>query len=259
MQLKSYLYGAWAVLVSCTPLMAQANLALDKSVTPKQLVERLWPHNKPINQIAIIKAVAPYANAHTADWHDGYKTPFYVDRPEDSADPVFFAWLFNGHQYISAVVSINSDPVPLADYKHEDENPLTDMSSWINTRQQTCHLFMLNPDLSVNAVFPINIVRVKGRLVGKPRCSYVKAMAVAKAVPDAMLITLGYSDSAAPADKNESPREFITTVLLRFSEQKGKLNIQQDDRCLENPSPFKTIAAARKALSSPECRWVEKR
>ncbi|ARU31439.1 hypothetical protein CAP31_06925 [Sulfuriferula sp. AH1] len=173
---------------------------------------------------------------------------------EDSA---YFAWLFNGRQYYSALASINSDPVPLADCKHDSDNPLADNCNWINERQQTCHLFMLNPDLSVNAVFPINIVRVKGRLVGKPRCSYVKAMAVAKAVPDAMLITLGYSDSAAPADKNESPQEFITTVLLRFSEQNGKLNIQQDDRCLENPSPFKTIAAARKALNSRQCRWLE--
>jgi hypothetical protein len=254
MKLKSYCYTTLLSLIVCTPLMVHAELILDKSVTSKQLYKKIYP--------TIDKAVGPYAKAHTPVWPDGfsgYKAPYDIDNSEDGAPPDFFAWLFNGRQYISAVASINSDPVPLADYRHEDDNPLTDMSSWINKRQQTCHLFMLNPDLSVNVVFPINIVRVKGRLVGKPRCSYVKAMAVAKAVPDAMLITLGYSDSAAPADKNESPREFITTVLLRFSEQKGKLNIQQDDRCLENPSPFKTIAAARKALSSPECRWVEKR
>jgi hypothetical protein len=83
-------------------------------------------------------------------------------------------------------------------------------------------------------------------------------MAIAKEVPDAMLITLGYSDSAVPPDRDNPAQEFITTVLLRFSEQNGKLKIEQDDRCLENPSPFKTIAAARKALNSGECRWLEK-
>ena len=249
MQFKSYLYGTIALLILFMPLMAKAELTLNPSVKPKQAFAKLDPD--------IFNIIKPYAEVHSPVW-DGNKMAYGQIGADDYGDAVYFAWLFNGHQYFSAVASINSDPVPLADYKHEDDNPLTDMSFHINARQQTCHLFMLNPDLSVNAVFPINIVRVKGRLVGKPRCSYVKAMAVAKAVPDAMLITLGYSDSAAPADKNESPREFITTVLLRFSEQKGKLNIQQDDRCLENPSPFKTIAAARKALSSPECRWVEK-
>lgn len=252
MKLKSYRYTILS-LIACMPWIAHADLTLDRSVTLKQTFAKL--------DTTIDHIVKPYADAHTPIWPDGfngYKAPYYIDGPAMYEDSAYFAWLFNGHQYYSAVASINSDPVPLADYKHEDDNPLTDMSFHINARQQACHLFMLNPDLSLNAVFPINIVRVKGRLVGKPRCSYVKAMAVAKEVPDAMLITLGYSDSAAPADKNESPREFITTVLLRFSEQNGKLNIQQDDRCLENPSPFKTIAAARKALNSPECRWLEK-
>lgn len=248
-----YLYTTLLTLLTCMPLMAQAELTLDRSVTPKQALNKLDP--------VIDHIVKPYADTHTPIWPDGfsgYKAPYNIDGTAMYEDPEYFAWLFNGHQYYSAVASINSVPVPLADYKHEDDNPLTDMSFHINARQLTCHLFMLNPDLSVNTVFPINIVRAKGRLVGKPRCSYVKAMAIAKAVPDAMLITLGYSDSAAPADKNESPREFITTVLLRFSAQNGKLKIEQDDRCLENPSPFKTIAAARKALNSPECRWLEK-
>ncbi len=127
MQLKSYLYGALAALASYMPLMAQADLALDKSVTSKQLFKKLYP--------TIDKVVGPYAKAHTADWHDGYKTPYDIDNSEDGADPDFFAWLFNGHQYYSAVVSINSDQVPLADYKHEDDNPLTDMSFHINTGQ----------------------------------------------------------------------------------------------------------------------------
>lgn len=253
MKKTAYLYTTIVSLLTCIPLVAHAELTLDRSVTTRQVFDKLNPQ--------IFKIIKPYAEAHTPVWPDGFKgyKPAYGQIGDDDyGDPAYFSWLFNGNQYYSALVSINSDPVPLADYKHEDDNPLTDMSFHINARQLTCHLFMLNPDLSINTVFPINIVRVKGRLVGKPRCSYVKAMAIAKAVPDAMLITLGYSDSAAPADKNDPPREFITTVLLRFSEQNGKLKIEQDDRCLENPSPFKTIVAARKALNSPECHWLEK-
>jgi hypothetical protein len=249
MKITTYLYTAFVSLIVCMPLTSYAELTLDRSITPKQAFTKLNP--------VIFNIIEPYAEAHSPVW-DGHKMAYGQIGADSYSDPEYFSWLFNSRQYYSAIAAINSDPTPLADYKHEDDNPLTDMSYHINARQQTCHLFMLNPDLSVNAVFPINIVRVKGRLVGKPRCSYVKAMAVAKVVPDAMLITLGYSDSAAPADKNDPPQEFITTVLLRFSEQNGKLKIEQDDRCLENPSPFKTIAAARKALNSPECRWLEK-
>lgn len=230
-------------LITWMPLVVQADLTLDHSVTPQQTFAKLNP--------IIFKIIKPYAEAHTPVWpagSKGYKPPYGQIGADDYSDPEYFSWLFNGHKYYSVVASINSDPVPLADYKHEDNNPLTDMSFHINARQLTCHLFMLNPDFSVNTVFPVNIVRVKGRLVGKPRCSYVKAMAVAKEVPDAMLITLGYSDSAAPADKDYPPREFITTALLRFSDQDGKLKIEQDDSCLGNPNKYKTIAAARNAL-----------
>lgn len=81
-------------------------------------------------------------------------------------------------------------------------------------------------------------------------CLSVKAMAVAKTIPDAMLVTLGYIDSAEPASKNSDPTEFSTTLLLRFKNDNGKLKIEQDDSCLGNPNNYKTIAAARKALST---------
>lgn len=244
MKRMNYLYTTFVSVVAFWPLVAHAELTLDRSVIPTQALTRLEP--------VIDQIVKPYADAHTPVWpggSKGYKAPYNIDGTAMYEDPAYFAWLYNGHQYFSAVVSINSDSAPLANYKHEDNNPLTDMSFHINARQLTCHLFMLNPDLSINTVLPINIVRVESQLVGKPRCSYVKAMAIAREVPDAMLITLGYSDSAAPADKDYPPREFITTALLRFSEQGGKLKIEQDDSCLGNPNKYKTIAAARKALS----------
>jgi len=42
------------------------------------------------------------------------------------------------------------------------------------------------------------------------------------------------------------------TVLVRFSEQNGKLALIQDDRCLGNPNKCKGIPSARKALSRCE-------
>ena len=76
-------------------------------------------------------------------------------------------------------------------------------------------------------------------------------MAVAMVIPDAMLITLGYDDSASPADpRNDDPPQFTSTALLRFSEVNGKLKIEQDDSCLGNPNKYKTITAARKALAN---------
>lgn len=44
------------------------------------------------------------------------------------------------------------------------------------------------------------------------------------------------------------------TVLVRFSEQNGKLALIQDDRCLGNPNKYKDIPSARKALSRCEGR-----
>ena len=103
-------------------------------------------------------------------------------------------------------------------------------------------------DLKLQNVTRRNIVRDKKQLVGLPRCG-ISAMAVAKVLPDAMLITMEYSDSAEPADKHSEPPYFYTTALLRFSEVNGKLKIEQDDTCLGNPNKYKTIAAARKALA----------
>ncbi len=242
MKIATYLYATFISLMACVPITSYAELTLDRSITPKQAFNKLNP--------VISKIIRPYAATHTYAWPSGLNkdtTRFYANGAAYS-DPTYFSWQFNGHQYYSAITSLNSDFVPLADCKHDYANPLADNCDWINIRQQTCHLFMLNPDLSVNAVAPINIIRVKGRLVGKPRCDYVDAISIAKEVSDAMLVTLEYSDSAAPADPRNDPQEFITTVLLRFSEQNGKLKIEQDDGCLGNPNQFKTIAAARKAL-----------
>lgn len=73
-------------------------------------------------------------------------------------------------------------------------------------------------------------------------------MAVAGAARDTMLITLGYSDSAEPAEARYDPPEFVTTVALHFAPTPGVLRIQQRDDCLGNPNGYKTIAAARKRL-----------
>jgi hypothetical protein len=83
----------------------------------------------------------------------------------------------------------------------------------------------------------------------------VLAVAPAKVVPNALLITLTYIDSGAPITKheNEYPPKFITTSLLRFStDAQGRVQMKQDHRCLGNPNTITSIATARKVLAACE-------
>jgi hypothetical protein len=93
------------------------------------------------------------------------------------------------------------------------------------------------------------------QIEGWPRCDGVLAVAPAKVVPNALLITLTYIDSGAPITKheNEYPPKFITTSLLRFStDAQGRVQMKQDQRCLGNPNTITSIAAARKVLAACE-------
>src|SRR5574343_1350786 len=84
----------------------------------------------------------------------------------------------------------------------------------------------------------------------------VLAVAPAKEVSDALLFTLGYSDSAAPADPRNEPPEFRTTILVLLRQNQGKLQILQEDSCFGNPNMLKSVAVARKELRA--CNKADK-
>ena len=99
------------------------------------------------------------------------------------------------------------------------------------------------------------------QIEGWPRCDGVLAVAPAKVVPNALLITLTYIDSGAPITKheNEYPPKFTMTSLLRFStDAQGRVQMKQDQSCLGNPNTITSIAAARKALAACEAASVLK-
>ncbi|HJV27659.1 MAG TPA: hypothetical protein VJ673_18370 [Aromatoleum sp.] len=159
-----------------------------------------------------------------------------------------FGWRVSGKRYVSAIAwyTSNLDPLPDCDDNSYD-------CDWIVDRHTICHLFLFDADtLTLAGVTPLNLARDRRLLKGKPRCQDVKAMSVAEVVPDTMLITLGYSDSAEPAETRYDPPEFVTTVALHFDPTPGVLRVEQRDKCLGNPNGLKTIAAARKKLRECE-------
>lgn len=219
--------------------VSHAELRLDTAKKPAQVKKTLEPLFESV--------VRPYGDKHSADfgglWGKNGTSPSY----EDSN----FSWTFNGASLLSNIGSFTPEIVPLEDCT-PDPNELVPghRCNWRRAGFNVCHLFMFNgQSLKLENVTRLNIARDKRVLKGLPMCLSVQAMAVAKVVPDAMLITLGYIDSAEPAEKSYDPPEFYTTLLLRFRDDNGKIKIEQDDSCLGNPNQYKTIAAARKALT----------
>lgn len=226
------------VLLACGQ-PTHADLQLDASIKPK-LVEKLVA---PL----FTSVVQPYGDQHSIDFGGaGGKMGTYNHEGDK------FAWLFKERRLLSMIGSYTPEAVQLDDCKVSPDYPFPKSEcKWRQERFKVCHLFMFNSEnLTLESVTRLNIMRDKKQLVGLPRCRTVQAMAVAKTLPDAMLVTLGYIDSAEPANKNSDPTEFSTTLLLRFKDDNGKLKIEQDDRCLGNPNNYKTIASARKALST---------
>lgn len=225
--------------------LSHAELLLDTSKKPKQVAAAMKPLFESV--------IRPYGDQHSADFGGAYgKQGTYDDEGSK------FSWVFNGGHLLSSIGSYTPEIMPLEECKPSpDELNPGSRCEWRRERFLVCHLFMFNgDDRKLMNVTRLNIVRDKKQLVGLPRCGWVSAMAVAKVIPDAMLITMEYSDSAEPADKHSEPPYFYTTALLRFSDVNGKLKIEQDDSCLGNPNKHKTIAAARKALT--QCARTQK-
>lgn len=234
-------YTTWLLTVALLACgqASHAELQLDASMKPKQVEKLVAPLFKSV--------VQPYGDQHSADFGGSDGKMGTYDHEYDK-----FVWLFNGRRLLSMMGSFTPEITPLEDCKPPADYPFPNSECrWRQERYKVCHLFMFNdPTLKLETVTRLNIVRDKKKLAGLPRCRTVQAMAVAKVVPDAMLITLGYIDSAEPAEKSYDPPEFYTTLLLRFRDDNGKLIIEQDDSCLGNPNKYSTVAAARRALSA---------
>lgn len=157
-----------------------------------------------------------------------------------------FGWIFNSKSYLSNIGSYRLRDGKLPDRCNKTLNPNANCTIDEISGQPVCHLFLFDSKtVDTVAIVSLNIKRDSNEIKGMPACDGVNAMAIAKEVPDAMLITLDYYDGAS---HDSEPASHVTTVLLRFSNQKGKLKIEQDDSCLGNPNKYKTIAAARNAL-----------
>jgi hypothetical protein len=228
-----------AYLLGVAPT-ANAELVINSSVSSVAVKAKLTPLFETV--------IRPYGDAHSAPFPylGGVKGKGTFTYYEGSN----FEWVFNDGRYLSDIAAFVPDATQLEDCKPDKENPLDTHCDQIRERHWVCHLFMFDSDLALAAVSRIEVGRDRRRLIGKPFCQSVKAMSVAKEVPDAMLITLGYSDSAEPADPRNDSKEFVSTVLLRFSTDAGKLKIEQDDSCLGNPNKYATIVSARKALKT---------
>ncbi|HLO62618.1 MAG TPA: hypothetical protein VK165_06595 [Azonexus sp.] len=222
-------------LAALTPAV-YADLSLDTTIKPGEVFAKLEPQ--------LETTVKAYGDSHSADFGGSigkYGTYPYFEGSN-------FSWRLNSEKYFSEIAAFVPDSTPVEDCRSNRDNPLNNYCDQARIRHLVCHLFMFSHNLLLEGVTPLNIKRDSRVLLGKPLCRSVKAMSVAKEIPNGMLVTLGYSDSGAPTDPRNDPPEFVTTVLLRFDDEGGKLKVEQDDSCLGNPNKYATIAHARKAL-----------
>lgn len=201
-----------------------ADLRLDTSQEPKKISSSL-------DSFFNREPVWPYENLNTSEvakirerWDEGVMFNYFGGSQ--------FAWIYNGKLYYSSVVS----------FERKDSIKLEN--------QDIAQIFMFNPDITLAAIGPLKINKDK-KIKGRPNFLRVKAMAVAKTIPDAMLVTVDYYDSAKFLTSPSVDFPVLTsTFLVRFNDSSGKLKVEQDDSCLGNPNLLKSITAARKALTT---------
>lgn len=187
--------------------------------------------------------------------------------------------VFDGRTYIAGVASYVPMLRAVPDCVPSETGMAEEQCQRMAENHRVCHLFLFDFQThEITAVGAMPIERdnrpmpgVKKRswvrydpkypndprqIEGWPRCREVLAVAPAKVIPNALLITLSYLDSAASVSKygvEDDESKFTTTVLLRFSAaSSGKVEITEDQRCLGNPNTITAIAAARKALAKCE-------
>jgi len=267
-----------------TPMAAQSEIELQvlpyAGVQSKELKE--WLDNFTIRYAeknSLVSKEYPYKPAENSKdflplyWHFGPKNTKYKEAS------TLYTLKANGREYLAAVIAYNPLLKAESHCKPNDSLDPTGHCEWIAQRALTCHLFLFDPQSrKLESVTPLNITRDPRLLPGQkmrsfwyydakhagdprqiegwPHCSKVLAVAPAKIVSDALLFTLGYFDSAAPADPRSEPPEFSTTILVLVRENQGKLQVIQEDSCLGNPNMLSSISVARKALSA--CNKADK-
>lgn len=175
-------------------------------------------------------------------WHFGPKNAKYKEAS------TLYTLKANGRNHLAGIIAYNPLLKAEPHCKPNDSIDPAGHCEWIAQRALTCHLFLLSPTgRQLESMTPLNIARDPKLIKGWPRCSKVLAIAPAKIHPNAFLLTLGYFDSAAPADPRMEPPEFRTTLLVQMPAEK---KVIQDDDCLGNPNMLSSINAARKALSA---------
>jgi hypothetical protein len=244
MLMKSILSTVLKLLLALGTHHAHAELKLDKAVPQKQAIQAIKPMQE--------KTIWPYAEGKTYVFDNGTPTGYRPNLAGGENKDSVFAWLLNGQHYLSYVVAYVPDNDPIEgceNYRRDDINWEGPNCYSINKAHLVCHIFMMTEQGQIAGIGRIQIGRDKKLIEGKPFCYDIKAMTAPKEIEDAMLITLSYIDSAAPAEPRDEPTEFPMTVLMRFKQEvDGKLTITQDDRCLSNPNRIDNIPEARKRL-----------
>lgn len=274
--LNRYLVIVFVFLI--TPVVADAEIDLQllpyTGVQSKELKE--WLDNFTVRYTernSLVSKNYPYKPAESSKdflplyWHFGPKNAKYKEAS------TLYTLKNNGREYLAAIIAYNPLLKPEPHCELDDSANPTGHCDWVAQRALTCHLFLFDSQSrKLESVTPLNITRDPRPLSGEkmrsfwyydekhagdprqiegwPRCNNVLAVAPAKDVSDALLFTLGYSDSAAPADPRNDPPEFRTTILVLLRQNHGKLQLIQEDSCLGNPNMVSTIGAARKALKA---------
>lgn len=214
---KSLLLIAIAILSN----KSLAQIKLDPTRSPESVSKFLEPFFD-------ADAVWPYGNVNSSEIlniKDRWIGPMIFEYSGGTQ----YAWTYNGKTYFSSTVTFDRKDAT----KREN--------------QDIEQLFMFNPDRTIAAIGLIKVNKSKF-IKGVPFIG-VKAMGVASVIPDGMILIVEYMDSAEfLANPHESTPSYRTAILLRLSENNGKLKIEQDDNCLGNPNKYKTISAARIAL-----------
>lgn len=271
-------------LLLIVPLAAQAEIDLQvlsyNGAQSKELKEWLDQFTTQyIEKNSFVSKNYPYKPAENSKdylplyWHFGPNNAKYKEAS------TLYTLKTNGRDYLAAVIAYNPLLTAEPHCEPDDSAIPTGHCRWIAQSALTCHLFLFDPQTrKLDSVTSLNIARDPRPLPGQkmrsfwhydarragdprqiegwPRCDNVLAVAPAKEVSDALLFTLSYSDSAAPADPRNEPPEFRTTILVLLRESQGKLQAIQEDSCLGNPNMVSSIAAARKALKA--CNKVDK-
>jgi len=267
-----------------TPMAAQSEVELQVlpyvGVQSKELKEWLDTYvSSFVKDHSLVDKDYPYQPAESHKSFMRLYSDFRPDYAKYKDATTLYTLRANGREYLAAIIAYNPLLKAEPHCKPNDSIDPTGHCEWIAQWALTCHLFLFDPqNRKLESVTPLNITRDPRPLPGQkmrsfwhydakhagdprqiegwPRCDNLLAVAPAKVVSDALLFTLGYSDSAAPREARYDPPEFTTTILVLLRQSQGKLQILQEDSCLGNPNMLNSISAARKALSA--CNKADK-